>query len=71
MMDAGDLSPLVEDDAELREADTVRQTRSSSRASQQQTTDGAGPSIVLVADGVSLLHRVVSLPQLYLPGILV
>ncbi|KAK1549510.1 hypothetical protein Q3G72_003181 [Acer saccharum] len=45
MMGVGDLSPSDDDDdAELREADTVRQTRSSSCASQQQTTDGAGPS---------------------------
>ena len=47
----GDLSPSDDDDdAELREADTIRQNRSSSCASQQQTTDGAGPSTVPIAD---------------------
>ncbi|KAK1572097.1 hypothetical protein Q3G72_027586 [Acer saccharum] len=51
MLGTGDLSPSVDDDdTELREADIVRQTRSSSYASQQQTTDGAGPSTVPVAD---------------------
>ncbi|KAK0575659.1 hypothetical protein LWI29_004678 [Acer saccharum] len=41
MMGMGDLSPSDDDDdAELREADTIRQNRSSSCASQQQTTDG-------------------------------
>ena len=34
MLVAGDLSPSTSDDEELREADTVRQTRSSSRVSQ-------------------------------------
>ncbi|KAK1548716.1 hypothetical protein Q3G72_022187 [Acer saccharum] len=44
-----DLTPLADDGAKLREADTVRQARSSSRASHQQT-DGAGSSTVPVAD---------------------
>ncbi|TXG51373.1 hypothetical protein EZV62_023897 [Acer yangbiense] len=50
MLDARDLSPSAEHDAELREADTVTQTRSSSYASQQQRIDDVGPSRVLVVD---------------------
>ncbi|KAK1582972.1 hypothetical protein Q3G72_019879 [Acer saccharum] len=48
ILGTGDLTPSADDDAELREADTVRQTMSSSHASHQQTTDGAGPSTVHV-----------------------
>ncbi|KAK1561815.1 hypothetical protein Q3G72_001100 [Acer saccharum] len=50
MLGVGDLSPSIEVDAELREADTVRYNRSSSRVSQQQTTDDAEPSSVIVVD---------------------
>ncbi|KAK0592852.1 hypothetical protein LWI29_026586 [Acer saccharum] len=50
MLGVGDLSPFSEYDMELREAYTVRQTRSSSHASQQQRIDDAGLSSVPVAD---------------------
>ncbi|KAK0580204.1 hypothetical protein LWI29_037961 [Acer saccharum] len=50
MLGAGDSSPSAEDDIELREANIVKHTRSSSQASQQQTTDDIGPSSVHVAD---------------------
>ncbi|KAK1582262.1 hypothetical protein Q3G72_013374 [Acer saccharum] len=46
----GDLSPPAEHDVELRETDIIRRTRSSSHASQQQRTNDAKPSSVLVAD---------------------
>ncbi|TXG47057.1 hypothetical protein EZV62_026351 [Acer yangbiense] len=49
MLVAGDLSASAEHVRELREADTVTQTRSSSRASEQQRTDVTTPSSVPVA----------------------
>ncbi|KAK1557407.1 hypothetical protein Q3G72_024153 [Acer saccharum] len=49
MLGARDLSASAEHVRELREADTVTQTRSSSRASEQQRTDVATPSSVPIA----------------------
>ncbi|KAK1578259.1 hypothetical protein Q3G72_028876 [Acer saccharum] len=49
ILGTGDLTPSADDGAELREADTVRQARSSSRASHQHT-NGAGPSTVPISD---------------------
>ncbi|KAK1559562.1 hypothetical protein Q3G72_015819 [Acer saccharum] len=62
----GDLSPFAEHDAELREADTVKLTRSSSRSSEQQRTDDVGPSSVPVAD-TSVLATSSSVPAAAAP----
>ncbi|KAI9177920.1 hypothetical protein LWI28_020637 [Acer negundo] len=50
MLGAGDSSLFTEHDTKLREADTVRQTRSSSHVSQHHRTDDARLSSVLVID---------------------
>ncbi|KAK0578615.1 hypothetical protein LWI29_013223 [Acer saccharum] len=49
MLGARDLSASAEHVRDLREVDTVTQTRSSSRASEQQRTDVATPSSVPIA----------------------
>ncbi|KAK1582700.1 hypothetical protein Q3G72_017473 [Acer saccharum] len=58
MLGAGDLSAFAEHVGELREADIVTHTTSSSRASEQQRTDVAAassvPAAAIVPDVVAL-----------------